>query len=303
MFSLVICAGLLVLLVAAIGKKNREHCSDLAITIRGVQNNFFLDQKDVLSIISTATGGKIKGQTISTINLRKLEQLLEKNTWIQDAELYFDNQDVLHVIVYEREPIARVFALDGKSFYLDSSAYVIPLSDKKTADVPVFTSFPTTRNMSDKDSVLLKDIRNISQYIISHDFWMSQVEQVDITPARNFEMVPTIGNHVVKLGDGNDIAQKFHRLFVFYKDVMSKTGFEKYSIVDVQFAGQVIGSRSQLAKVDSVQLRKNVEQLLRESQEMQQDSLPQQINQTTEKPLIHLEQQAAPQTTVVRRVQ
>ncbi|MBL0131954.1 MAG: hypothetical protein IPP43_13305 [Chitinophagaceae bacterium] len=34
---------------------------------------------------------------------------MEKNTWIEEAELYFDNRDVMHVTVTEKEPVARVF--------------------------------------------------------------------------------------------------------------------------------------------------------------------------------------------------
>lgn len=44
---------------------------------------------------------------------------------------------------------------------------------------------------------------------------------------------------------------------VFYKQVLSKTGFDKYKVIDVQYKGQVVASKyAGNAKVDSVQLRK-----------------------------------------------
>ncbi len=55
-------------------------------------------------------------------------------------------------------------------------------------------------------------------------FWMAQVAQIDITAERTFEMTPVVGNHLVKLGNGEDMDKKFHRLMVFYKQVLSKTG-------------------------------------------------------------------------------
>ena len=70
---------------------------------------------------------------------------------------------------------------------------------------------------------------------------MAQVAQIDITPERNFEMIPVVGNHTVILGDGENMEQKFHRLFVFYKNVLSQTGFDKYKAINVQYAGQVVG--------------------------------------------------------------
>ena len=56
--------------------------------------------------------------------------------------MWFDNRNVLHVEVYEREPIARIFTTAGNSFYIDSTERKLPLSDKMSARVPVFTGFP-----------------------------------------------------------------------------------------------------------------------------------------------------------------
>jgi cell division protein FtsQ len=277
-FTLAACTGLLVLLVAAIGKKNRERCRDYVIKINGPQNNIsagccaFIAEKDVLKIITGATDGHVKGAPIADFNLRKLEQVLKDNAWIKTANLYFDNREVLHISVTENEPIARIFTTIGKSFYINSDAMQMPLSDKVSARVPVFTNFPNKRILSDKDSVLLNDIKKTSQFILNDPFWMAQTEQIDITEHRTFEMVPTIGNHIVKLGTGDDIDKKFHRLLVFYQQVLSKTSFDKYNFIDVQYAGQVIGTRDKISKVDSMQLKKNIEKLLREAKEMQKDT-------------------------------
>ena len=47
---------------------------------------------------------------------------------------------------------------------------------------------------------------------------MAQVAQIDITSEQmnwEFEMIPVIGNHIVKLGNGENIAQKFQSLVCF----------------------------------------------------------------------------------------
>ena len=297
--TLAACSGLIVLLVAAIGKRNHEHCKDYIISIKTAENNFFIGEKDVLKILSGATNSKIKGEPIAGFNLRKLELLLKDNGWIQNANLYFDNRDVLHISILEKEPVARIFTTAGKSFYIDSSAKQMPLSDKMSARVPVFTNFPDKKFLNEKDSALLNDVRKTAMFILNDPFWMSQTEQIDITKERTFEMVPAVGNHIVKLGNGEGIDKKFHRLFVFYQQVMSKVGFDKYNVIDVQYDGQVIGSREKTSKVDSIQLKLNVEKLLREAKQIQQDSIA--VMPVIEKENIPLEQQAAPQTSVVTR--
>ena len=264
---------MLTLLIAAIGRQKKDHCQDYVIRIKGPQDNLFIDDKDVLKILKTTLNGDIKGQRRSAFDLQHLEQQLEKSIWIKDAELYFDNHDVLHITVTEREPIARLFTVSGKSSYLDETGKLMPLSDKMSARVPVFTSFPD-KIISRRDSTLVNNIRTAATLILHDPFWMAQVSQIDITPERNFEMTPVVGNHVVLLGDGENMDRKFHRLFVFYKNVLNQTGFDKYKTIDVRYAGQVIAAKNrQDARIDTSQLRLNVEKLLREAGEVPNDSL------------------------------
>lgn len=267
-------AGMLTLLLAAISKKNKGRCKDYTITLNGVQNNFFIDEKDVEQLLMKATKGNIRGEQIASFKLHELEVMLEHNTWIDNAELYFDNRDVLHITITEKEPVARVFTTAGNSFYIDSLGRKMPLSDKLSARVPVFTGFPDKKKLNPGDSLLLNNIRVAANYIMNHPFWMSQVSQIDITVDRDFEMIPVVGNHLVKLGNGENIDKKFHRLLLFYKQVLSKTGFDKYKVIDVQYKGQVVVSKyAGDAKIDSVQLRRNVEKLLRQSVEAENDTV------------------------------
>lgn len=274
-FWICIGGGMLTLLIAAIGKKNRELCSDYSVSIKSKQDNFFVDEKDITRLLTTAIGAHLKGRRITDINLSQLEQLLKDNVWIRDAEMWFDNLDVLHISVSEREPVARIFTSAGNTFYIDSSGFRMPLSDKMSARVPVFTNFPEMKIPTAKDSLILNDVREMAVYIMNDPFWMSQVAQIDISEEGKFDMIPVVGNHLVKLGNGNDISKKFSRLMVFYKQVLGKRGFDVYSTVDVQYAGQVIGTKKGTGKnsVDSVQLRMNVEKLLKQAGQVQSDSL------------------------------
>jgi len=270
---LVIGGGMLTLLIAAMGRQKTDTCKDYSITIKGVKGaDLFLDEKDVTKLLEAAAKGKIRGQRKELFNLRQMEQLLEDNNWVKDAELYFDNRDVLHVQVTERQPIARIFTTADKSFYIDDSGQQLPLSDKISARLPVFTGFPAKKVLTAKDSALLKDIVGTASFIANDPFWMAQVSQVAIQLCGyncwNFEMTPLVGNHTVRLGNGTDIDKKFRRLYIFYKQVLSKTGFDKYKSIDVAFAGQVIGVKGTTSKIDSIQLKKNVEALLKQSREM-----------------------------------
>lgn len=274
--------GLLTLLIAAISEKRRGECKDYKITIRSADKNLFIDEKDVFKLLSAGTGGGVKGQLISAINIRKLEAMLKNSVWINDAQLYFDNTSTLHVSVTEREPLARVFTTGGNSFYIDSLEKRMPLSERKSARVPVFTGFPDKKNLSQKDSALLSDIKTVATFIKSNPFWLSQISEIDMTPEPNFELVPVVGNHLVKIGDAENLDQKFHRLFLFYKSVLSKTGFDRYKVIDAEYDGQIVAVRKgeKSNAVDTARLKQNVQKLIKQSLEIQNDTM------VTAKPIV-----------------
>ncbi|HVZ56963.1 MAG TPA: hypothetical protein VG870_09930 [Chitinophagaceae bacterium] len=272
---LVLGGGMLTLLVAAIGNRSREVCSDYRVTIRNGHTEPFLDAPAIVRLLVSATGGPVKGQLVSAIPLRKLEGLLKTHVYIEDAQLYIDNRNVLNVSVTEREPIARLFTTSGSSFYLDSGMHRLPLSAQVSLRLPVFTGFPDRKVLTGADSLLLTRVKGLAQYILAHPFWMAQVDQVNIGQDGQFEMVPLVGNHLVRLGDGSDPQDKFHRLYVFYRTIVARTGFDRYSVIDVGFDGQIVATNRGLrpSRVDTSQMRLNVEKLIRQSQEMPNDTL------------------------------
>ncbi|HEY4208978.1 MAG TPA: FtsQ-type POTRA domain-containing protein [Puia sp.] len=280
-------AGVLVLLVAAIGYRNNKTCKGYKIDIAGPSGTQFIDKKQILELLAGAGAGKIQHTPIAHFDLHRMEAALEKNVWIKDAELFFDNNEVLRINVKEREPIARVFTREGGSFYMDSSGMELPLSEKLTARLPVFTDYPGKKiRTRGQDSLLVVQMKELSQFLREDSFWMAQIAQLDVTPDRHFELVPTVGNHVIGFGDGSDYQEKFHRLFVFYKEVLSKTGFDKYSRIDVAYAGQVIGTHkgSEGTRMDSLQGMRNIQQMIRSAQLLQSDTIHQRDMRPLERP-------------------
>src|SRR6201991_1751116 len=268
-------AGVLVLLVAAVRYRNNNTCKGYRIEIAGT----FIDKKGISDLLNSAGAGRGQDRSIQSFDLRRLEAALEKNVWIKKAQLFFDNNGILRVNVFEREPAARIFTSDGNSFYIDSTGVQLPLQDKVQARLPVFTGYPAPKiRLQGRDSALTASMLQLSSFIRQDSFWSAQVAQVNITVDKTFELEPEVGRHRVSFGDGSDIWQKFHRLFVFYREVLSRTGFDKYSRIDVSYAGQVIGIKkgSEQSRYDSIQGMNNIRQLIVSAQQLQQDTIRQQ---------------------------
>lgn len=264
LFWIGIGSGMLLLLVAAVNKKNEELCQDVMVEVNSADENKFIDEKDIKYLVKSISKGNIKGEPVSSFNLNDVESKLEKNVWIKDAELYFDNLSVLNIYVKVRSPFARIITIENGSFYIDEAGIIMPLSDKVSARVPVFTGFPEKNKWDKKDSVLLNDIRTIATYINKDPFWEAQVSQIDITAERSFELIPVLGEHVVNLGTAENIETKLKKLFVFYKEVLTKSGFDKYGRIDLQYAGQIVGKPKGASPVmvDSLKVKVNVDSIL-----------------------------------------
>jgi cell division protein FtsQ len=231
----------IVLLQAGVRSQNVKVCKAIDIEISGVSNNFFIDSTDVQDIIKNYVGGNPRGKKLASFNLRDIESRLEKDVWIRNAELFFDNNDILRVHVDEREPAARIFAMDGNTFYIDSSLKRLPLSEKFSARLPVFTGFPVSNAATAKsDSALLRSVLIISEQLQKDSFLMAMIDQVDINPQRNFEMIPKLGKQTILFGDATDAEEKFKNLKTFYKQVINVSGWSKYSSINLQFKNQVV---------------------------------------------------------------
>ncbi|MBC6490738.1 cell division protein FtsQ/DivIB [Flavihumibacter stibioxidans] len=235
-------AGLLVVLIAAINRSDDANCKGVEIEISGTKDYMFIDKSDVLEAIGAKGKNPFRGKPVASFNLRSMETKLAKNSWVQDAELFFDKDRVLQVRIREREPMVRIFTVSGNSWYLDSAGKYLPLSPGKAAvKLPVFTGMPERLKPSGKsDSALLAQIRGIADFLQEDPFWNAQVSQVVVGADRQFELVPLVGNHSIVFGDGNDYEKKFRRLAVFYREVLARTGFDYYDTINVQYDKQVV---------------------------------------------------------------
>ena len=274
-------AGVLVLLVAAIRYRNNNTCKGWHITIDGTlpNNRSFIDRKGITDLLKAAGADEHQGRPIQSFDLRRLESALKKDIWIKDAQLFFDNNGTLQVRVSERIPITRIFTRDGNTFYVDSSGVQLPLQDQFAARLPVFTGYPAQKfRTQGPDSALSTGILQLSVFLRNDPFWMPRIAQVEITPQNGFELEPATGDHRIGFGDGSDIETKFHRLYLFYSEVLSRVGMDKYDRIDVSYAGQVVGRLKGLAqnRIDSSRGIDNIRQMIRSAQQLQPDTLRQQ---------------------------
>lgn len=217
--------------------KNAELCKDIKVEVVGNKQYVFVNEQKIKNIVA-ANGGRI-GYVKDSINLQKIEKVLYRDVWVKKADVYFDNNNILQVKIDQSDPIARIFTTQGESFYIDSSERYLPINTKVTTRLPVFTSFP--QNGMD-DSLLITDIKNLSTFINRDTFWSSMFSQINIINKNEFEIVPVLGNHLIFIGNADNLNEKFNNLYSFYKQVWITKGLDKYKKISVEYNGQIVAT-------------------------------------------------------------
>ncbi len=261
--------SMLILLVASTRHHSGMICKDVEVTIRSAGAGTYITQKEILDRVSGRYPELLKGTLLKNISLSQLEKLLEQHLWIREAELYFDNNNILQIDIQERLPVARVFSVSGETFYVDDFGFRLPVNGKQIAYVPVFTGFPAiTYPLLPKDSLLLMQVKDMGVYMLKNDFWKAQIDQVNIQDDQ-MELIPKLGKHQILFGNGLDIERKFKRLMLFYKKVMKYTGWNYYSSLDLRYDKQIVAVRRDSASlyasftlpIDTIEISKELDSL------------------------------------------
>jgi len=238
-------AGFVILLVSAVHDKNDGKCTGIVVKLQGEDDaNFFVEEKDIKALVAADKTKNPVGKAIKDINTASLEQIVSRDPWVKKAEIFIDNQRRLNIKVTQREPLARVFTTSGNSFYFDRDGDRIPVSTRYAARVPVFTDFPTdAAKLASADSMVAAGIMALGSFIQEDPFWSAQIEQITVTPGREFELIPKLGDHVIAFGDGNDVEKKFSKLLAFYKEGLNKVGWNNYARINVAYDNEVVCTR------------------------------------------------------------
>ena len=233
-------AALIVLFVVAWKAKEEKKCTSIQIELVGENTAaLFMDEKEILQIIHEQ--GVKEGLPIGDVNLNTLEKYLQTIRWVKNVELFLDNTQSLQVRIEQRIPIARIFTASGNSFYIDKEGLQLPLKQLTVLRLPVFTNFPSDQQkLSKPDSLLLNDILHFTKAVETDSFFLAQTAQVNIATNGDFELIPSVGDHIVLIGSVENIEDKLNRLYTFYKKVWVQSGLNAYQVIDCRFDNQIV---------------------------------------------------------------
>ncbi|MBE6275932.1 MAG: cell division protein FtsQ [Bacteroides sp.] len=236
LFLMLITAYLVVAVTAFNGKPTEETCTGMELVITDSIDHGFITKKEVLRTLNSKKLSPI-GKKMAEINTRLLEEELGQHPLIGNVECFRTAGNRIGIKVTQRLPIMRIMAANGENYYIDDKAHAMPIPNS-AANVVIATG-----NI-DK-AFATKELYEFGMFIQNHPLWKAQIQQINVTPTKELELIPHVGDHVIFLGKPGNYEEKFERLKTFYIKGLNEVGWNKYSRISLEFSNQIICTKKE----------------------------------------------------------
>ncbi|MEO9484072.1 MAG: cell division protein FtsQ [Ekhidna sp.] len=236
-------SGLLLLsLITFAGiKNNSRKIDEVNVEILEQDGIFFTDQLEIVDLMTDKSADYVIGVEMGDIEPKVLEERVESNPFVKDAQVYRDLKGNLQVRVEQSKPIARLFINGKNDRYIDSDGRVLPINAKHTARVPLMeTDFEFGWENNLNESTYGTQVFELLMYIEKNEFWKAQIAHILIKKDGEIELYPQVTKQTIEFGMPVDFDRKFSKLMTFYKEILPKKGWNTYDRVNLKFENQII---------------------------------------------------------------
>ncbi|MDL2291715.1 cell division protein FtsQ [Bacteroides sp. OttesenSCG-928-F21] len=235
---LLIGAYLLIAITAFNVKPVNQLCQDIELEIKDSVNTGFVTKKEITSILKKHNLYPV-GKEMETIQSELLEEKLAAHPLIDKVECYKSPSAKLCIEVSQRIPILRVMSRNGENYYIDNKGAVLPPEAKCVANLVIITG-------QVEKSFAMKELYQFGLFLQRNRFWNGQIEQVNVLPGKEIELVPRVGDHIIFLGKLTNYEGKLDRVKEFYRKGLNKVGWNKYKRINVEFENQIICTKKEI---------------------------------------------------------
>jgi len=221
------------------------------ITCTGVKVEFtddfnFITSQDIEGYLKKDYGAYI-GQRLDSVNLAKVEKILDGKSAILKAEAYTTPDGFLNVKIRQREPVVR-FQKDNNGFYADERGYLFPLQSNYTSMVPIIDGavpLNVSRGYkgepkSENEKKWLAEVLGLVSYMSDSRIWAENISQITVQGNGDLILIPRQGKERFIFGLPADYEAKFDRIERYYSTILPEKGAGYYSTVNVKNNAQIV---------------------------------------------------------------
>ncbi|MFN7118188.1 MAG: cell division protein FtsQ/DivIB [Saprospiraceae bacterium] len=234
------------IVLSAVQQRESSLVEGVAVDIAPLQGgNTLIKPEDVKLTIERTFGTPIEGLPLSQIDVERIEEVLEEDPFVVNADAYVDSRSRVNVKIAQREPMLRIIDNNGLNYYLDADGNKMPLSKHFAARVLVATG-----NLPPHDPLYfkpdsdrknrLRDVFDLSHHLLADSFFKALIEQIYVSNTGEFTLIPKVGDQKILFGHYNNVNEKLENLKIFYQEGMPYEGWQKYRTINLKYKGQVV---------------------------------------------------------------
>jgi cell division protein FtsQ len=228
----------------------RDLCGGISIDLKDSSVYHFVTKRSLLNMIHS--NGKILGKPVKDIPVSEIESRIKKIRELRSAEVYVAIDGTLHVYADQRNPVMRVIPDEGGDFFIDEDGVLMRKRNLYNPRLHIVSgNISITQKMLDGISIfdtavgktILRDIFHLVEYINDDDFWAAQIDQVYVDRINEIDLIPRVGNHIIHIGTVENLDAKLRNLEAFYDKVLPEVGWNKYSLINLEYKDQIVCKR------------------------------------------------------------
>lgn len=221
-------------------------CSGIKVEFQNPDRLNFVTESDIKQYI-TKGYKTCSGMRLEEIDLTLIESILDSKSAILKSEAYTTRDGVLHIQIYQREPVVRLISSRGR-WYVDETGYIFPMQKNYSSRVPVidgaipldigndFKGMPEKK----KDREWLNGILEFVEFLGDNRKWNDSVAQIHVNENGHLIIVPRKGREKFYIGRPEQFERKFAKIEDYYRFIVPEKGEKAYSYVNVSFDGQIV---------------------------------------------------------------
>ncbi len=223
-------------------KQGSEICKDIVVKLDNQFDNFFIDENDIIALMTDDGDDVIIGKNFEEINLKTIEERVRSQKFLQKAEIYKDLKGNILVKAKLRRPFARIVDPTVSRGYVSTDGVVLPPSNKYTSRT-IILSGSFMKELVKNDLTATEEgqkVYELLKFIDNDKFWKAQIAQIDIDKKMNVLIYPQVTKQIVEFGQPDNLEAKFKKLKVFYKQILPQKGWNTYERVNLEYKDQII---------------------------------------------------------------
>ncbi|MBE3085337.1 MAG: cell division protein FtsQ/DivIB [Bacteroidetes bacterium] len=239
---------LIIIPVYLAGTTNAKPCGGIVIDIKDSSDFHFVTKRQLLNL-AYGNSGRILGKPVKEVSVAEIESRINVLRELKEAEVYMTIDGTVHVYADQRDPVMRVMPDNGGDYFIDEDGVVVrrrnlynPRLHIVGGNVNISSAMldgVSVLDTSIKNSIL-KDIYHLVNYINDDNFWSAQIDQIYVDGNDEIDLIPRVGNQLVHMGTAENFEGKLRNLEDFYDKVLPYVGWNKYSLINLEFKDQIV---------------------------------------------------------------